>query len=54
MTVLRQAAVGERLRPEDARTDAELWRLIALDDHETFTELFERHGALLGSWRVGK
>jgi RNA polymerase sigma-70 factor (ECF subfamily) len=26
-----------------ARSDAELWRLIAADDHQAFTELYERH-----------
>jgi RNA polymerase sigma-70 factor (ECF subfamily) len=25
------------------RSDAELWRLVAADDHDAFTELFERH-----------
>ncbi|RSM91916.1 RNA polymerase subunit sigma-70 [Kibdelosporangium aridum] len=25
------------------RSDAELWRLIAADDHQAFTDLFERH-----------
>jgi RNA polymerase sigma factor (sigma-70 family) len=28
---------------ETARSDTELWRLIAMDDHHAFTELFERH-----------
>jgi RNA polymerase sigma-70 factor (ECF subfamily) len=40
------------------RSDADLWRLIAVDDHQAFTELYERHAAavwnhayrLTGSW----
>ncbi|HJP78497.1 MAG TPA: RNA polymerase sigma factor [Pseudonocardiaceae bacterium] len=31
------------LRHTVARSDAQLWRLIALDDHPAFAELFERH-----------
>lgn len=28
---------------EGPRSDAELWRLSAIDDHQAFTDLFERH-----------
>jgi RNA polymerase sigma-70 factor (ECF subfamily) len=55
VTVLRQMmATGgpgaQRWRPENARSDAELWRLIALDDHQAFTELFERHAKAIWNY----
>lgn len=37
-------------RPENARSDAELWRLIAFDDHQAFTELFERHATAIWNY----
>lgn len=50
VTVSRQMAQEERWRPEDARPDAELWQLITLDDHEAFTELFERHAKAIWNY----
>jgi RNA polymerase sigma-70 factor (ECF subfamily) len=50
VTVSRQMAQGERWRPEDARSDAELWQLITLDDHGAFTELFERHAKAIWNY----
>jgi RNA polymerase sigma-70 factor (ECF subfamily) len=55
VTVLRQMmATGgsgaEAWRPANARSDAELWRLIALDDHQAFTELFERHAKAIWNY----
>lgn len=37
------SASGGRDPDLAGRSDAELWRLIAADDHDAFTELFERH-----------
>jgi RNA polymerase sigma-70 factor (ECF subfamily) len=55
VTVLRQMmatgdSAAERWRPENARSDAELWRLIALDDHKAFAELFERHAKAIWNY----
>jgi RNA polymerase sigma-70 factor (ECF subfamily) len=50
VTVLRQMVSGEQWRPENARSDAELWRLIAMDDHPAFAELFERHAKAIWNY----
>lgn len=36
--------------PAAERSDAELWRLIAADDHQAFTELFERHAQAIWNY----
>jgi RNA polymerase sigma factor (sigma-70 family) len=40
-----EAAVSDPVRP-----DAELWLLIAVDDHQAFTELFERHARTIWNY----
>ena len=48
VTVLRETTAGRR--PENARSDAQLWQLIASEDHQAFTELFERHARAIWNY----